>query len=71
MSFSMTRIEEKARIGRKNGGEWLGCPLARLFREKKTARLGKKASFGRKTGENSLGVAPRPPYSRENYGQNE
>ena len=24
-------LEEKARIGRKNGGEWLGCPLARLF----------------------------------------
>ena len=71
MSFSMTRIEEKARIGLKNGGEWLGCPLARLFREKKTARMAKKASFGRKIRGSSLGVAPGPPYSRENYGQNE
>ena len=41
----------------------------RWVREKITARLVKKASFGRKIGGEVAGFPPGSPHSRENYGQ--
>ena len=55
--------EKKQDLAVKSWKRSLGCPLDRPIREKITARLVKKARFGRKIGGDSLG-------SRENYGQN-
>ena len=46
---------------KKEGTRWVRGEI--------TARLVKKARFGRKNGADSLGFAPSLPLSRGNYGQ--